>query len=183
MCVAFQGVGQEGRTALYLLRCPQHRQAGFRACEICKEEFFCKAPKYLPLYVLRKHYTHVVPASFFSYRPLSDQNFLQISQLVTCQSQPMITQQVTGCDVSLLARVDWRKVCLVAKHKTGEKSCSGQLTAASAVWCLAELLLGMQKCCCVGIAYQCVSGAVEKKKFQQNFIPELPPKKQLPVCP
>lgn len=45
VCVAFQGVGQEGRTALYLLRCPQHRQAGFRACEICKEDFFLQDTK------------------------------------------------------------------------------------------------------------------------------------------
>lgn len=121
VCAVFKGVGHEGRTAFYLLRCPQHRQAGFRACGIgiFKEEFFCNLPSYL----LRKNYTHVMPTNFFSYRPLSDQNLLQISQIVTMPvSQPIITQQVPGCDASVLARLDWRKVCLVAQHKTGEKS-------------------------------------------------------------
>lgn len=71
----------------------------------------------------------------------------------------------------------------MAKHKSGKKSRSGQLTAVKAVWCLAELLLGMQECCCVGIAYQCMSGAKEKKKNQQNFIPELPPEKKFASFP
>lgn len=66
VCAAFKGVGQEGRTALYLLKFPQHRQAGFRACVIFKEELFRKTPKYLPSCILRKHYTHVVPTNFLA---------------------------------------------------------------------------------------------------------------------